>query len=137
VRGEPLVEVARRRKEQLVRVDPDPQPLIAAEPQQPTVDPLISGDCGAGERNRFARRTTVGERPRRLRDPQDLLHRLAAGELVDQQVEVADLLHERILDLLYPHPADDPRDERDVRVESRIDEEVLESGVLCHMMLQR
>ena len=48
--------------------------------------------------------------------PQDLLHRLALGEFVDQLVELADLLHQRVLDRLDAHAADDALDQRRVRV---------------------
>ena len=37
--------------------------------------------------------------------PQDLVHRLALGQFVDQLVQVANLLHQRILDVFDPHPA--------------------------------
>ena len=48
---------------------------------------------------------------------QDLLHGLALGQLVHQLVEVADLLHQRVLHLLDADPAHDTGDERGVRVE--------------------
>src|SRR4051794_26281805 len=60
--------------------------------------------------------------------PQDARHLLAARELVHELVEVPDLLHERILDLLHPHPADHPGDELDVGVEPGIREEIGEGG---------
>ena len=62
--------------------------------------------------------------------PQHLLHRLALGELVDELVEVADLLHQRVLDLLDADPAHRPGDQRGVRVERRVGEEVLERRLL-------
>ena len=51
------------------------------------------------------KRPRLGLDPRSERSAEDLLHRLALGQFVDQLVQVADLLHERILDRLDP---DDP-----------------------------
>ena len=42
---------------------------------------------------------------------EDLLHRLASGKLANELVEVADLLHERVRDLLYADAADHAGDE--------------------------
>src|SRR5688572_11210349 len=67
---------------------------------------------------------------------EDLLHGLSSRELVDELVEVADLLHQRILDLLHPHPADDARDERGLGVDVRVGEELLESRSLIQPPLQ-
>src|SRR3954471_22316547 len=66
--------------------------------------------------------------PRRLSGlrPQDLVHRLAPSELVDELVEVADLLHQRVLDVLDADPADHTVDRGCLRVEVRVGEEVLE-----------
>ena len=82
------------------------------------VSVTVRGHAGArgrlharpGRRRHLARghhgRGGVGQRGALLRlVPQDLLHRLALGELVHELVEVADLLHQRILDVLDPHPA--------------------------------
>src|SRR5690606_4320716 len=55
-----------------------------------------------------------------------LLHRLALRELVDQLVEIADLLHQRVLDLLDADPADDTLDQAAVRVDPGSGEELLE-----------
>jgi hypothetical protein len=57
---------------------------------------------------------------------QYFLERLAACQLIDELVEVADLLHEGILDLLDAHTTDDARDERDVRVDVGVAKELLE-----------
>ena len=38
-------------------------------------------------------------------DARDLFHRLALGQLVDELVQVADLLHERIFDILDAYAA--------------------------------
>ncbi len=43
--------------------------------------------------------------------PQDLLRRLALGQFVDQLVQIADLPHERILDLLHLDAADHALDQ--------------------------
>jgi hypothetical protein len=40
-------------------------------------------------------------------------------QLVDQLVEIADLPHHRLLDILHPHPADHPRDRAPRRVHPR------------------
>ena len=58
---------------------------------------------------RSVRRALVRGRASR---PQDLVHRLPLGELVDELVQVADLLHQRIVDVLDPHPAHHARDRR-------------------------
>ena len=39
--------------------------------------------------------------------PQDLVHRLALGQFVDQFVEIANLAHGGLLDILDANPADD------------------------------
>ena len=51
--------------------------------------------------------------------PQDLLHRPAPGELVDQLVQVADLPHQRVFDVLDPDAAHHARDQRAVRMQGR------------------
>ena len=48
---------------------------------------------------------------------EDLLHRLASGKLVNELVEVADLLHERVPDLLYADAADHAGDQLPRRIE--------------------
>ena len=48
---------------------------------------------------------------------QDLLHLLSLGEFIDEFVEVATLLCERILDVFNPVAADDAFDEMGVRVD--------------------
>ena len=37
---------------------------------------------------------------------QELFHRLALGQFVHQLVQITDVLHERVLDLLHPDAAD-------------------------------
>ena len=39
--------------------------------------------------------------------PKDLLHGLPFGQLIDELVQIADLLHDRLLDLLNAHTTDD------------------------------
>jgi hypothetical protein len=48
-------------------------------------------------------------------------------EFVDELAEPADLVHQRILDLLHAHAAHDARDQRRVRVERRVGEEALQA----------
>src|SRR4051812_49412279 len=50
---------------------------------------------------------------------QDLIHRLALCKLIDQLVEVANLLHQRIVDFLYADTAHDPLDERSIGMKGR------------------
>ena len=69
--------------------------------------------------------------------PQDLVHRLSLGELVDQLVEVADLLHQWIVDVFDTHPADHSCDQRGIRIEARGGKEVLERRALGEVMAQR
>src|SRR5690554_4458505 len=68
---------------------------------------------------------------------QHLRHRLAPSQLVDELVEVADLLHEGVLDLLDPHAADHPRDLVDPRVELGVGEELLERRPGVQVTLER
>ena len=42
--------------------------------------------------------------------PSDLLQGFAIGQFIDQLVQVTDLLHQRVCDLLHPAAADHPRD---------------------------
>jgi hypothetical protein len=51
--------------------------------------------------------------------PQDLLDRLPFRKLVNQLVQVADLLHQRVIDLFNANTADDSLDQRTVRMQSR------------------
>src|SRR5690606_28672478 len=68
---------------------------------------------------------------------QDLVHRLPLRELVDQLVEVADLAHERIFDLLHAHATDHAFDELARRVKLRgLVEEQLEILLLLQLALQ-
>src|SRR5687767_11954222 len=66
--------------------------------------------------------------PRARSASQDLAHRLALGELVDQLVQVTDVAHQGVLDLLDADAADRPGDQRRIRVELRVGEELLEGG---------
>ena len=68
---------------------------------------------------------------------QDLLHRLALGQLVDELVEVADLLHQRIVDVLDADAAHDPGDRRGVRVELGLGEERPRTSSAVEVLLQR
>src|SRR5690606_19719305 len=80
------------------------------------------------------RATVVAGRPRdsawpagRRRLAQDLFHGLAPGQFVDQLVQVTDLLHQRLLDVLHPNSADQPLDQAGMRIQrGRLVEEGLE-----------
>src|SRR5262252_7923787 len=50
---------------------------------------------------------------------QDLLHRLSLCQFVDELVQVANLLHQRVVHLFYANAANRARDERSVRVHCR------------------
>src|SRR5690606_18709666 len=63
-----------------------------------------------------SRRRPLG--PNRL-FPQDLLQRLALREFIDELVEIADLPHQRVLDLLHPDAAHHALDQGRIRVEFR------------------
>ena len=68
------------------------------------------------------------------RRAEDLLHRLASGKLVNELVEVADLLHERVPDLLYADAADHAGDELPRRIQRRsLGEEPLEVRALLQL----
>ena len=68
---------------------------------------------------------------------QHLLHRLALGQLVDELVEVADLAHQRLLDVLDPLAADQALDFVTRGIEpGSLGEERLEVGRLSDLGLQ-
>lgn len=70
--------------------------------------------------------------------PQDFLHLFALREFVDQLVEIADLAHQRLLDLFDPHAADNALDQFPRRIEfRRLGEEGLEVGLLFDMRIER
>src|SRR5699024_94498 len=65
-------------------------------------------------------KSSGGEAPARAGSaPEDLLHLLALGQFVDELVHPADLLHQRILDILDSDAADHARDQVDVLVQGR------------------
>ena len=68
--------------------------------------------------------------------PNNLRHRAALRELVDEFVEPANLLHQRVVNVFDPHAADDPRDERSLGVEMGRVEEVGERGAALQMRTQ-
>ena len=69
---------------------------------------------------------------------EDLFHRLALGEFVDEFVEVADLAHHRLLNLLHADAANDPGDQKARRVHlRRMREEILEARLLRKLGFQR
>lgn len=49
--------------------------------------------------------------------PQDFLHLLTFRQLINQLIQIADLLHQRILDRFDAHPAHHPLDQRAVRMD--------------------
>lgn len=68
---------------------------------------------------------------------QNLLQRLALGEPIDEFVEQADLLHQRVFHRFDPHAADPARDERTVWMHLRcLGEEVLEARLALDLPLQ-
>src|SRR6516164_8276560 len=70
--------------------------------------------------------------------PQDLVHGLSPGQFIHQLVQVTDLLHELILDLLHPIAADHAGDLGHVRVDPWCPgEESLEVDLLVDLLLQR
>src|SRR5215207_9949559 len=62
---------------------------------------------------------------------EDLRHRLASGKLVNELVEVADLLHERVPDLLYADATDHAGDELPRRIQRRGSAKNLSKSVPC------
>ncbi len=70
--------------------------------------------------------------------PQNLLHRPALGEFVDEFVEDADFAHGGFFDLLDADAADEAGDEGAVGVQpGGVLEEVYEDGLLGDLLLQR
>ena len=67
---------------------------------------------------------------------QDLVHGLAGGKFVDDLVEVADLLHEWLLDVLDAYTAYRTRDQARVLVECSLAEEVSKRCLLIEVTLQ-
>src|SRR5262245_44261865 len=69
---------------------------------------------------------------------EDLFHRLALGEFVDEFVEVADLAHHRLLNLLHADAAYDAGDHKAGRVHlRRVREEILKARLLRKLDFQR
>ena len=69
---------------------------------------------------------------------QDFLHRPPLRQLVDQLVQISDLPHQRILDLLDPDAADDAGDLADVRMKRRrFGEEGLEVRLAFDLLGER
>src|SRR5690606_29421956 len=67
-----------------------------------------------------------------------LVHRFALGEFIDQFIEVADVLHQGLLDLLHAHPADDAGDQRALWIGlRRLLEKISETGFLLQVRFQR
>src|SRR3569832_794114 len=73
------------------------------------------GTAPSYEGTRVARSRII----RRRLGAQHLLHRSPLRQLVDELVEVPDLPHQRILDLLDPYTTDDAGDLADVRMQRR------------------
>ena len=48
--------------------------------------------------------------------PQNFLHRLSLCELINQLIQVANLLHQRIFDVFYPNAAHYTLDKRTIRM---------------------
>src|SRR5215468_5695082 len=70
--------------------------------------------------------------------PQDLVHGLSFGQFIHQLVQVTDLLHELILNLLHPIAADHAGNLGDVGVNPWCPgEESLEVDLLVDLLLQR
>lgn len=72
-----------------------------------------------------------------LRAAQDLLQRLTPREFVYELVEVADLSHQWVVDLLYLHSAHDACDERGIRVQRRVGKELRERRPVRETAAQR
>src|SRR5262245_30323475 len=69
---------------------------------------------------------------------EDLFHCLALGEFVDEFVEVADLAHHRLLNLLHTDAAYDAGDQKAKRVHPRrVCEEIFEARLLRKLSFQR
>jgi hypothetical protein len=69
---------------------------------------------------------------------EDIFHRLALSEFVDEFVEVADLAHHRLLNLLHADAAYDAGDQKARRVHLwRAREEILEARLLGKLGFQR
>lgn len=75
--------------------------------------------------------------PSRLSAAQDLRQRFALCEFVDELVQPADLLHQRILNRLHPHTARLPGDLLGLRVERGRCKELLERAAKLEMLPQR
>jgi hypothetical protein len=66
--------------------------------------------------------------------PQDRFHLLPFCELVDQLVEVANFLHQRIFDIFHAHPAHYAFDERTIWMHGRcLRKEGLKVGFLLNL----
>src|SRR5690606_3266228 len=99
---------------------------VACAAATTTASPASRSRCAGGAPRRTSRRL-----------PQDLRQLLPPGELVDQLVEVADVLHQRILDVFDPDAAHHALDQRAVRMERGcLVEEGAEVGLLVELLLE-
>src|SRR5689334_2718472 len=68
---------------------------------------------------------------------QNLFQRFAFGELVDQLVQIADLLHQRVLHRLDAHAAHHTLDQRCIRMDGgRLGKETLKVALPAELFLQ-
>src|SRR5688572_28462626 len=92
--------------------------------------------CRRTARTCRAVRHAGGDFPRLL--PKDLLHGPALGQLIHELVQVTDVAHQRVLDLLDAHAADGARDLAGVWIEAgRLVEEGLEVALPFDLFRQR
>src|SRR5688572_24166933 len=72
----------------------------------------------------------------RMRSSQNLLHRLALGEFIDQLVQRSHVSHQRIFDVFDANTAHDTLNERTVRMDGwGLSEKGLEIVVLVDLLL--
>ena len=69
--------------------------------------------------------------------PQNLFHRFSFGEFIDQFVQIADLLHQRVFDFLHANAAHDAFDQRPVWIQGwRLGEKGFKVIPLFELLLQ-
>src|SRR6476646_2203668 len=89
----------------------------SAKPRSPPATPTRTTHWPTASSTRSWASSRLPEATDAPSGAEDLLHRPALGELVHELVEVADLLHQRVLDLLDAHSADHACDQPSVRVQ--------------------
>lgn len=72
-----------------------------------------------------------------LQIPQNLLHLPALCQFIHELIQVPHFPGQRVLDVLDPVPADDAGNQRSIRVQGSVLEELVKGDLLVNVLLQR